>query len=136
MRNFVNQQASRLLDRLAFQCSRAAKTADAEAVHDFRISIRRFTQCLRVFEDFFPGRPLRKTRKRLKRVMDLSAEVRNRDIAIGLLEKSGVDGTRPMLKRLGEERKLARKELISEIRRLVDRNAAHKWRDRLELDRG
>src|SRR5258708_38429642 len=89
MDQFASAQALRLLGKLAFQVRHAARRPNAEAIHDLRVSIRRFSQCIREFRQFFPRHQAKKILKQLERVMDLAAEMRNRDIAI---EMCGGDG--------------------------------------------
>ena len=89
MDRFASVQASRLLGKLAFQVRHAAKHPNEEAIHDLRVSIRRLSQCLREFHQFFPRRQTKKILKQLGKVMDLAAEMRNRDVAIELIGKSG-----------------------------------------------
>ena len=81
-RRFTRDQVDRLLGRLAYQVSRAIKSHSAEAVHDLRVTIRRFAQALRVFKPCFHGKELRKIRRELKRIMVVGGEVRNHDIAL------------------------------------------------------
>src|ERR1700688_2454022 len=85
MDKFASGQASRLLGKLVFQVRRAAKHPDEEAIHDLRVSIRRLSQCLQEFRQFFPRHETKKILRQLGKVMDLAAEMRNRDIAIELV---------------------------------------------------
>src|SRR5260370_42493561 len=86
---FASEQGSRLLGKLAFQVRHAAKQPNEEAIHDLRVSIRRLSQCLREFQQFFPRRETKKILKQLGKMMDLAAEMRNRDVAIELIGKNG-----------------------------------------------
>src|SRR6202047_2788389 len=87
MDRFAGAQAARLLGKLAFQVRHAAKHPNEEAIHDLRVSIRRLSQCLREFHKFFPRKKTKGILNKLGRVMDLAAEMRNRDIAIELIGK-------------------------------------------------
>ena len=53
MDQFASAQAARLLGKLAIQVRHAAKHPNEDAIHDLRVSIRRFSQCLREFRQFF-----------------------------------------------------------------------------------
>ena len=90
MREYARERAALLLRRLAFQMHRAARLRDPESIHDLRVSIRRFQQCLAVFHQFFPRGQAKKIRKRLHQIMQVAGEIRNRDIALELFEKSGL----------------------------------------------
>src|SRR5262245_55447147 len=85
MERFAGAQAARLLGKLAIQVRHAAKHPSEEAIHDLRVSIRRFSQCLREFRQFFPRRHAHKILKQVQEVMDLAAEMRNRDVAMELI---------------------------------------------------
>ena len=86
MREYAVLQTAILLRRLAFQVNRAAKSGEAEAIHDLRVAIRRFSRALRAFAQFFPGRSGKKVRSQLAQVMAAAASVRDLDIALELLE--------------------------------------------------
>src|SRR5881409_2246107 len=90
MDRFASAQASRLLGKLAFRVRQAAKRPNEEAIHDLRVSIRRLTQCLREFRQFFPRHRTKKILEQLGKMMDLAAETRNLDIAIELIGGRGL----------------------------------------------
>ncbi len=133
MEQFVREQTTSRLDRFAFELRRAAKAGDADAIHDLRVSIRRLSQCLRIFEQFFAAKEVRKIRRRLSAVMDRAAEVRNRDIARELLKKAGAGTGSALYLRLGRGRKQAERDLMNEILRLSRREFSARWRMRLGL---
>jgi len=89
IRDHAREQADVLLRRFREEVARTEKQPDADSVHDLRVSIRRLRQCLRTFEAFFPAGRTRKSRRELKRILELAAEVRNRDITMAFLERSG-----------------------------------------------
>ena len=125
---FAAEQADRRLGRLAFQINQTVKSRDAEAVHDLRVAVRRFSQLLRVFKPCFRGKEVRKIRRELKQIMDLAGEVRNRDIALKLLSKSqrrDATGLRPKLE---NARRQGEHALVSFLRHWVDRKSSLKWR--------
>ncbi len=133
MRRFAAEHAAALLRRLAFRMNRAARSGDPESLHDLRVTIRRFNEVLRIFQEFFPHRQARKIRKRLRDVMDLAAEIRNRDIALALLREGGVASRAPLLTTLAQERKQAKDRLIAHLRRRSLRDIVPQWRRRLDL---
>src|ERR1700722_3736988 len=90
MRKFAHVQVDALLRRLAAQAKRAAETADADSVHDLRVSIRRLSRALRSFAQFFPGKQWKRIRKDLSCLMDAAAALRDNDVALELLEKAGI----------------------------------------------
>lgn len=130
---YATVQASRRLNRFAFELRRAAKSGDADAIHDLRVSIRRLSQCLRVFGQFFPARDSRKIRRRLRLTMDMAAELRNRDITLTLLNEAGAGADTPLCRKIAEDRKEAEREFTESIRRWGRREFSAKWRRRLRL---
>jgi CHAD domain-containing protein len=133
MRNYATEQLSGRLTRLAFEVRRASRHGRPDDVHDLRVSIRRFLECLSVFRDHFPSRVARKSRRRLRRVMDLAAEVRNRDVSIELVGQAGAGPRSALFGWLAEARRGAMEALADELRRLNRREFSRRWRDALEL---
>jgi len=128
MDKFASVQASRLLGKLAFQVRHTAKHPNEEAIHDLRVSIRRLSQCLREFHQFFPRRETKKILKQLGRVMDLAAEMRNRDVAIELIGKDGRPGESAFLATLRDERERAKQKLSRALVQWRRRDFSRKWR--------
>jgi CHAD domain-containing protein len=133
MDKFASVQATRLLGKLAFQVRHAAKHPDEEAIHDLRVSIRRLSQCLREFYQFFPKRATKKILKQLGKVMDLAAEMRNRDIAIELIGKDGGPQESAFLASLRGERDQAKRKLTSALVQWRRHDFSRKWRPWLAL---
>jgi CHAD domain-containing protein len=133
MRRFASDYVATLLRRLAFRMNQVTRSGNPESLHDLRVTIRRFNEALRVFPEFFPHRKAKKIRRRLRDLMDLAAEIRNRDIALELLREAGVLPGAPMLVMLTEERKQAKQRLIAHLRRRALRDIVPAWRRRLDL---
>ncbi len=130
MREFALDQMNRLLTRLAFQIHRAAKLPGPDEIHDVRVSIRRFSQGLTLFADFFPPWEIKKISRRLKRMMHLTSELRDRDIALELLTLWKETRHRP---RLVKERLALQREFAAMARRWNTRDFSAKWRSGLSL---
>lgn len=130
MRRFALEQVASLLDRLAHEVERTARDRDAEAVHDLRVTIRRFGQSLRVFSPFVPKRQAKKIRKRLRHIMTLAGEVRNRDITMDLITEANLPQLRDAVQ---QDRDLAVRILAAELNRWIADNDALRWRAALEL---
>jgi len=114
---FARAQASRLRHNLRRQVRRAGKHPDEETIHDLRVSIRRLSECLREFASLLPPNKTTKTLKRLGKLMDLAAEIRNRDIAIEIAADIAPD----LVATLQQER--------DEVKRRLNR-ALVRWRRR------
>ena len=63
---------------------------DPDAIHDLRVSIRRLTQCFRIFRGLLRPGPVKELRRRLRAVMKQCGAVRNCDVALELLQESGI----------------------------------------------
>jgi len=133
MQDYVRLQTAMLLRRLAYQVSRAAKSGDAESIHDLRVAIRRFSRCLRVFSQFYPGNSWKKMRRRLSGLMAAAGAVRDLDIAIELLAGAGMRSNRQLLSKLEQERRQASRELIQEVHHWNNQGFSKKWRSSLGL---
>ena len=73
------------LKRFSKNLRHAAKhPEDPEAIHDLRVSIRRVAQAFKTFGELLDPAPVKKLRRRLHKIMDLCAAVRNCDVALTL----------------------------------------------------
>lgn len=133
MRDYALECGSLLLRRLAFQMHRAARLRDPESIHDLRVSIRRFQQCLVVFAQFFPRGQAKKIRRRLHQIMQVAGEIRNRDIALELVERSGLPAAITLQGRLREEARQLHGELVRLLGRWGRRDLSRRWGSRLGL---
>ena len=59
--------------------------------------------------------------------------LRDRDIAIELLQKAGVPAASPLVRQLDEERRAAEEELRRQLRRWKRDGFSRRWRIRLEI---
>ena len=130
IRDYAIEQMNHLLTRLAFQIHRAAKKPGADEIHDLRVSIRRFSQGLAVFRDFFPPWEVKKVTKRLKRMMRLTSEIRDRDSTLEFLAEVKHTTHR---KRFERERLTYQREFSQMARRWSARDFSAKWRNGLSL---
>lgn len=133
MREYARLQTAILLRRFAFQVNRAARSCDADSIHDLRVAIRRLSRCLKVFSQFYPGRSWKKIRRELGDLLGGAGAVRDRDIALELLVDAGIPKSAAIVTRLQEERRKAGQELLLEVRRWKHRGFSRKWRIRLDL---
>jgi CHAD domain-containing protein len=130
MQDYVIEQMNRLLTRLAFEVHRAAKKPGPVEIHDLRVSIRRFSQGLELFSDFFPKWEAKKIRRMLKRMMRLTSSIRDRDIALQFLNELRHTAHRP---RLTRERRVHQRQFAQMVRRWSARDFSAKWRAGLSL---
>jgi len=131
IRDYAIEQMSHLLTRLAFEVHRVAKKPEPDEIHDLRVSIRRFSQGLSIFVDFFPATEIKRVRTRLKRMMRLTSEIRDCDIALAFLEDMKYVAHR---RRFQRERGGYERELSEMVRRWSARDFSAEWRNGLSLD--
>jgi CHAD domain-containing protein len=130
IQDYIIEQMNRLLTTLAFQVHRAAKKPGADEIHDLRVSIRRFLQGLLLFTEMFPNWEVKKIKRMLKRMMQLTSEIRNRDIALEYLAKAS---GRVHCERLQQERSEFQRRFAEMVRRWNARDFSAKWRNGLSL---
>jgi CHAD domain-containing protein len=118
---------------MAFQARQATIRADAEVVHDLRVSIRRLRECLRTFADLYPAGPRKKIRKELRKLMKCAEQVRSADIALELLEAAGLGETQPLIREIREQRAHYRTQLHEELTALAGHPYTRTWRGGLGL---
>lgn len=128
--DYAIEQTNRLLTTLASQIRRAAKRPGPDEIHDLRVSIRRFTEGLRLFAEFFPKSQAKKIRVMLRRMLRLTSDLRNRDIALEFLGKSPAAEHR---KRLKKERADYQRRFSEMVRHWSARDFSAQWRDGLAL---
>jgi CHAD domain-containing protein len=133
MRDYARVRAATLLDRLAYDLNRADKVSDAESIHHLRVAIRRFSQCLRVFGQFFPKSKARRIRRKLRLILRQAGEMRNRDIAMDLFAAAGAAVGSAIGAELRRQRDEAEKTLKASLKAWRRRNLSRKWREDLEL---
>lgn len=130
LQEYAVEQMNSLLTRLAFQVHRAARKPEPDEIHDLRVSIRRFSQGLELFGAFLPKQEVKKIRRILKRVMQLTSTIRDRDITLEFLKEKGHTAHRP---RLEKERLSYQRQFSEMLRRWSSRDFSAKWRSGLSL---
>ena len=131
IREYAIEQMNHLLTTLAFQVHRAARKPGAKEIHDLRVGIRRFSQGLLLFGGFFPKWEVKKIKRMLKRMMGLTSELRDRDIALAFIGATNQTARR----RLEKERKSYARQFSEMVRRWSARDFSAKWRNGLSLRR-
>jgi CHAD domain-containing protein len=128
IKEYGRQQVSNALDALIFELHQTHRLQDAESVHRLRVSIMRFRQALRVFEQFFPNKKSRRLRRQLRSIRYLAGDVRSRDVAMELLAKAGAP-----LDALQKERSEYKQSLIRELEEVCTLDLAKNWRTELGI---
>ncbi len=133
MKKYAQIRIADLIAKVAAQAKHAAEVTDEAAIHDLRVAIRRLSRGLRVFAQFFPGKSWKQIRLELSQLMDAAAHVRDRDIAVELLEKAGVAKRARVITTLAKERTAAAEALGAALRDWLGRDAPRQWKGALEL---
>jgi CHAD domain-containing protein len=128
---FVTGQSSRLLEKLASQVNTALHSRDADSVHDVRVAVRRFAQAVAVFKPYFHSRQRQKIRRELKEIMGHAGEVRDRDIAIGLLAETKATEAAALETKFRVQRDEAEAVLLAVLRKWKAKGSPARWRDKL-----
>ena len=112
------------LDQAMAACPRLADPADAEALHDFRVGLRRLRSCLRAYREYLEESVPRKLAKRLKRLAGATGPGRDAEVQIAWLRdqrprlaSSHRAGLAWIVARLEERMRKAYDELRKEIDR-------------------
>jgi len=133
IRTYAQQQTRTLLRRLAYQVNQTMRLGDKDSVHDLRVAIRRFSQCLRIFAQFYPPGEAKKIRHHLKTIMQAAAAARDHDITLELLNDAGIAKKSKGAAAIEKQRKAATKQLMDTIKGSSRNNFSRKWRTKLEL---
>jgi CHAD domain-containing protein len=119
---YARHETAARLQHFKISLRHAAKDPDdPDAIHDLRVSIRRLTQCFRVFHA-----PAKKMRRRLHKVMEHCGAVRNCDIALELLAECGLPES-PSISKLKQSRKRAAQKLHRNLKK--ERRRRHRTED-------
>lgn len=128
------EQIRRLLERLAFQVHRTAKSPNPDAVHDLRVATRRAEQGLVSFKGHFRRKAAKRIRKQLKRVLSSAGKLRDYDIAETVLSKMKQPGTGELRRTFREKREAAARSLVLVLKELSLPRRVRRWCEDLELD--
>lgn len=118
---------ARLLKRLSKQLDDTIEDPAPDPIHDLRVAIRRFTQVLTTFSGWFDEQKVHTARRQLKTLFSNAGAVRDYDIVIDLLGKSGVDEVARVADELHIRRKSAERLLMASMHGLVRHNAPSQW---------
>jgi len=131
-RAFSIGQANGLLERLALQINGTLHSHAPEAVHDLRVTIRRFNQALAISKPYLASRAVKKIRRGIKAIMTCAGAVRDCDIALRLVTLSKAKDAAMVEAQLRTRRTDAQKVLEASLRQWTAENSVSKWRHVLE----
>lgn len=114
MRNFAASQLMSRWQNAKAELDRCRQNPGDDEVHDLRVSLRRVTEALRLFETLL-GPDLRVVRRRLRPLRRATGEVRDLDITLELALKSGRGAAHPVPRILAAQRELAVGQLSAQL---------------------
>jgi CHAD domain-containing protein len=123
---FARREALARLSRVLEEIERISDSAGEDEVHDLRVSIRRYSQAVRIFAPLLPKR----ARKIVRQVRELLADagaVRDLDVGMERLAKLGVLEQDPLLISMRESRRRAGLELLSAVFKLRAAAPEQQW---------
>ena len=141
--------ALKLLDGATASRSRLSNPSDAEALHDYRVALRRLRSCLRAYRKFLRSTLKAKTETRLRRLA--RATNRSRDLEVHLawlseqrnrVAERDRQGVAWMVERLTAEQDLAREKMLDLDERLFPKvqsqlaRQLNRFRATIHLDTG
>lgn len=129
MREYAIAKTGALLNSAAEAIEHASHTPDEDAVHKMRVSIRRLQQAIRLFKQYLEEDGVTHVKHRLRAIMEVAGELRNRDIAMALVTKAGGDDTELAAQRLAYQ-----KQLETVLKRYAKTHLAQAWREKLGLE--
>jgi CHAD domain-containing protein len=130
---FAKIQLDAQLKRVEKEWARCAVNAEEVAIHDLRVSLRRFGEGLWLFRRLFPKPARKQVREEFRTIMRLSARVRDVDIVIGSYALSGVPPTPAMGLFLENERSIAEAAFNAALAVGLKTSASQRWRETLQL---
>jgi CHAD domain-containing protein len=116
----ATERVSRLLQKFSLEVRKTLRSRrDPDVIHDFRVSIRRLVQAVDIFEPWFVPAQLRPIRQQLKTFAATAGEIRDADIGLEILAKSGAHNVARWNDQLQERRKTSERRLLPALRRWV-----------------
>ena len=131
---FAREQLLFRLSRLTKEWRHCARNADEDAVHDLRVSLRRFGETLRAFRRFFPKRAHQQIREEIRQIMNFAGRTRDVDIARHSFQQAGLSLYPRLELHLTNERAVASAGLRAPLAVGLETDFAARWRRTLALD--
>ena len=131
---FARDRLHALLERVNREWRRCAECSDSDAVHDFRVSLRRFGETLRLFKDLMPKTGCKQVRSERRQIMQLAGRTRDVDIAREMFVYSDIAIPSDLDNFLATERAIAEAALRASLAVGLATSFQRRWESALELD--
>ncbi len=109
------------------QVERCTAKAGVDEVHDLRVSIRRFSQALRIFASLLSAKPVKSMRKALRPVMEAAGCVRDLDVGMERLIDDGLEENSVVLEGMRTERRRGELALRGRLLLLKSKEPRRTW---------
>jgi CHAD domain-containing protein len=123
-----------LIERLAFEANRVAKSPASDAVHDLRVAARRLDQAVTTFKIYLPRKPAKRVHKQLKTILSAAGAARDCDIASQMSKKFRQPQASILNQYARQRRRDNEKALLLILKSLSSRKRLSKWCDNLHLN--
>jgi CHAD domain-containing protein len=130
---YAAEQLLTRLIRLEDEWARCTDHADADAIHDLRVAIRRFGEPLRLFRSLFPKQQRKQVREELRLNMSLAGRTRDVDIVRDSFARADIELSPEIALYLSNERAIAEASLRASLAAGLGSGFAARWRDTLRL---
>ncbi|HEX6545230.1 MAG TPA: CHAD domain-containing protein, partial [Bryobacteraceae bacterium] len=136
MKPFACDRLRNLLGRVDSEWQKCAVKSDADGVHDFRVTLRRFGEALRMFKELMPKAGCKQVKAERKQVMRFAGAVRDVDIARESFLYSDLTIPRDLEVFLANERALAEAALRAALAVGLEGSFQKRWDEALRLQEG
>jgi triphosphatase len=131
---FAMARSSARLERVITAFARAAKRPKApDSAHDLRVAIRRFQQCLEMFDGLFAAKRAEKLRKRLRKLMDLCGAKRDYDVGLEVLAQAGLPPHYSVMTKFRQRQVSGSRALARRLAKKRSREEGDRWRKQLRM---
>jgi CHAD domain-containing protein len=115
LREYARDTLERYARRVDEQIALVLAGPGVDPVHDFRVSVRRYSQALRTFASLMSGREARRMRRDLRQALDAAATVRDLDVGQENLDSLDLPPDHPFRVRMAAERDLDAQALLGRL---------------------
>ena len=120
------------LERVLAAFARAAKhPRDPETAHNLRVAMRRFQQCLEMFDGLFVPKPVANLRKKLRKLMNLCGAKRDYDVGLEVLAQAGLPPHHSVAMKFRQRQDSGSRALARHLAKRSSDEESDRWRKKL-----
>lgn len=133
IQQFATKQLSHLLDRASKAVRSCSEQITEEAIHDLRVSLRRFDETLRAFKALFPKPHYQIVHKEVREILRAAGQARDIDIALAAFHQAQITPSSALSAQLKAQRITAERELFTSLKASRASKFSSRWRSQLSL---